>query len=104
MEVIDDIVFTSEMLTLVNRALEAPKEEKESYVDELVGRCYAYDMCRAIDDCPMTIVTCAAARAFMYMFRSKKFEKHHKAILNLLLASLTACIEDAEDAKRNPSD
>lgn len=104
MGVIDEIIFTSEMLALVNRALEAPEEEKDAYVDEVVGRCYAHDMCRAIDDCPTTLITCAAARAFMHMFRSEKFKEHHKAILNLLLASLNACIEDAEDAKRNTSD
>lgn len=104
MGLIDEIMFTSKIHALIKRALEAPEQEQKAYIDDVVGWCYAHDMRRAIDDCPTTLITCAAARAFMHMFRSEKFKEHHNAILSLLLASLNACIEDAEDEKRNTSD
>lgn len=83
-----DFLFTLDLMRLVREAKEAPDEKEHDYLNQIIGKCYAHEMVKALNGCPSGLIVCAVTRAFMIAYDHEDFKDVQgklTAILNVTL-------------------
>lgn len=99
-----DLLFTVELMRLVQGAKEAPDKEQGDYINKIIGECYAHEMVKAMNGSPSVRIVCAVPRAFSFVYNHEDFKDVHDKLTAILNAAICECLNDLEAAEKKDKD
>lgn len=95
-----DFLFTIDLVRLVREAKEAPDEKLHDYLNQIISKCYAHEMVKALKGCPSSLIVCAVTRAFLIAYNDDDFKDIHGKFTAILNVTLKECMNDLEAADK----